>query len=307
MMSRLTMNASIGRHLEKAFDLEAFPRSKGHPELQRGQMRYIGAGGSPKVDDPNTLPPEHFSLSIIDLPPGHYGAMHYHDDCEETFLGLDGRMTVGVGWGDEVIELSLGPKDLLKLPPNLPHAYRNDTLEPARISIKVGSKRPNLPIYTAHPNQSDRAIQFGAAPGKTCAFSSRSEDPRQRLIVEHLARYAQLPVRWDTAGFAWKVFVGEGGVPAGNFRESLAFLPPGTGVRPYVRDVEDAYFVLDGALTVGWVVDGRAMEERLGPRDVILTPPGVAHYFRNDGYADVEFMMVVGNGLPEDVKFERAQ
>lgn len=305
MDSPSAIQAAIGRHLDKVFDWEAFPRSKGHPELQRGQMRYIGAGGSPKVDDPDTLPAEHFTLSIIDLPPGHYGAMHYHDDCEETFLGLDGRVTIGMGWDDEVIELTLGAKDVLKLPPNIPHAYRNDTREPARISIKVGTKRPNLPIYTAHPNQSERALQFGAAPGKTQRFRPYSDDPRHRLIQAHLARHTQLPVRRDPAGFAWKVYVGDGGVPAGNFREALARLPPGVGVRPYARDVEDAYFVLEGSLTVGWVVEGRVMEERLGPRDVILTPAGISHYFRNDGYADAEFLMVVGNSLPEDVVFER--
>lgn len=299
------MQGAIGRHLEKTFDWEAFPRSKGHPELQRGQMRYIGAGGSPKTDDPNTLPPDHFTLSIIDLPPGHYGAMHYHDDCEETFLGLEGRVTVGFGWGDEVVELTLGPKDLLSLPPHLPHAYRNDTRAPARISIKVGTKRPNLPIYTAHPNQSDRAMQFGAAPGKTRVFSPGSPDPRHRLIASRLMRYARQPVRWDAAGLAWKDCVGDAGIPATTFRECMAFVPCGAGIRPYVRDVEDAYFVLDGSLTVGWIVDGRPMEERLGPLDVLLTPPGMPHYFRNDGYAGAEFMMVVGSASPENVAFER--
>ena len=49
------MRGAIGRHTDKSFDWDAFPGSQGFPELARAQMRYIGAGGSPKVDDPNTL------------------------------------------------------------------------------------------------------------------------------------------------------------------------------------------------------------------------------------------------------------
>ncbi len=41
----------IGRHADKSFDWDAFPGSRGFPELERAQMRYIGAGGSPKADD----------------------------------------------------------------------------------------------------------------------------------------------------------------------------------------------------------------------------------------------------------------
>jgi Predicted hydrolases or acyltransferases (alpha/beta hydrolase superfamily) len=64
---------------------------------------------------------------------------------------------------------------------------------------------------------------------------------------------------------------------------------------PYVRDVEDVYFVLDGAVTVGWQQDGETVERRLGARDLIFNPAGRPHYFRNDGVADAEFTMVVGS------------
>src|SRR5918912_3487578 len=59
------MRAHIGRHTDKSFDWDAFPGSRGFPELARAQMRYIGAGGSPKLDDPNTLRPGDFTLSLI--------------------------------------------------------------------------------------------------------------------------------------------------------------------------------------------------------------------------------------------------
>jgi len=298
------MKRFVGKHVEKEFDWNAFPRSKGHPELGRAQMRYIGAGGSPKVDDPNTLPPEHFTLSMINLPVGHYGASHYHDDCEEVFLMLEGLLTVGFAWGDEVIEACLGPKDLVMLPIGRPHAYRNDFTESARFSIMVGAKRPHLPIYVAHPNQSDRSFAFGAAPGKTYKYSPASDDPRQRELGACIVRYADQPVHWHPAGFGWKVYVGEGGAPAGNFRENLVHLPKGCGVQIYQRDVEDAYLVIEGVLTVGWEVDGRVVEQRLGPKDVILNPAGRPHYFRNDGFQDAQFMMVVGTAQEETVNFQ---
>ena len=83
----------------------------------------------------------------------------------------------------------------------------------------------------------------------------------------------------------------------------LIRLPQGRGVRSYVRDVEDAYLVLEGVVTVGWEEDGRTVEQRLGPKDVMLNPAGRRHWFRNDGFADAEFMMVVGTPKPEDVRF----
>ncbi len=59
------MSANVGRYADKVPDWDAFPGSRGHPELARSQIRYIGAGGSPKVDDPSTLEPEHFTVSMV--------------------------------------------------------------------------------------------------------------------------------------------------------------------------------------------------------------------------------------------------
>jgi len=66
------------------------------------------------------------------------------------------------------------------------------------------------------------------------------------------------------------------------------------------------YFVLEGAITVGWEQDGQIVERRLGERDLMFNPAGRAHYFRNDGVSDAEFTMVVGAAQPEAVKFEAA-
>src|SRR5262252_5056433 len=97
------MRHSIGRHTDKSFDWDAFPSSVGFPDLARAQMRYIGAGGSPKVDDPNTLKPGAFTLSLVHQPVGKYAACHSHEGVEH-FLVLQGVLTVGWGRGDEVTE-----------------------------------------------------------------------------------------------------------------------------------------------------------------------------------------------------------
>jgi hypothetical protein len=68
------MRSAIGRHTDKSFDWDAFPGSAGFPELARAQTRYIGAGGSPKTDDPNALQPGAFTLRLVHQPVGTYAA-----------------------------------------------------------------------------------------------------------------------------------------------------------------------------------------------------------------------------------------
>jgi hypothetical protein len=109
------------------------------------------------------------------------------------------------------------------------------------------------------------------------------------------------PVR--EAGFARLVYIGEGGAPAGQYRMDLIHLPKGFAVCGYIRLVEGAYFVLEGCITVGWEEAGHTVEK---PKDVILTPAGRVHYFRNDSVADAEFMPRVGTARADDVRFQAA-
>src|SRR5271156_1569032 len=175
------MRAFVGRHTDKSFDWDAFPGSRNFPELERAQMRYIGAGGSPKVDDPSTLEPGHFPLSLVPQPVGKYAACHSHEVVEH-FLVLEGVLTVGWAWGDEVIEARLGPKDMVLNKVGRPHGFRNDGVEPVLMSISVGSGMPNPPFYVSPPRDSAPLVarHFGAGRGKTLAFDPHSDDPRQR-------------------------------------------------------------------------------------------------------------------------------
>ncbi len=298
------MRGSIGRHTDKSFDWDAFPGSRGFPELQRAQMRYIGAGGSPKVDDPCTLKPGQFTLSLVHQPVGRYAACHSHEVVEHFFV-LEGVLTIGWAWDDGVIEARLGPKDMVLNKAGRPHGFRNDGIEPVLMSISVGTGMPKPPVYVCHPRDGDpgAACRFGAAPGKTRSFDPTSGDPRQQEFARYIVRQAERQPVWD-AGFARVAYVGEGGAPPGRYRMDLIHLPKGVAVRGYTRSVEDAYFVLRGCLTVGWEEAGHMVEERLGEKDVILNSAGRVHSFCNDGVSDAEFMMIVGTSEQEEVRFQ---
>jgi quercetin dioxygenase-like cupin family protein len=298
------MQSFIGRHTDKSFDWDAFPGSRGFPDLARAQMRYIGAGGSPKADDPTTLKPGQFTLSLVHQPVGKYAACHSHEVVEH-FLVLEGVLTVGWAWGDEVIQARLGPKDMVLNQSGRPHGFRNDGVEPVLMSISVGSGTPKPPVYVCHPRDSDAAVarHFSASPGKTHAFDPHSEDPRQREFARHIVRHAEKRPVWQ-AGFARMVYIGEGAAPPGRYRMDMVHLPKGTAIRGYARPVEDAYLVLEGCITAGWEERAGAVEQRLGPKDVIFNPADRIHWFRNDGVTDAEFMMLVGTPQAEDVSFQ---
>ena len=303
------MRCSIGRHTDKSFDWDAFPGSQGFPELARAQMRYIGAGGSPKTDDPHTLKPGAFTLSLVHQPV-KYAACHSHEVVEH-FLVLDGVLTVGWMFGDtggeEVIEARLGPLDMVLNQQGRPHGFRNDGVGPVLMSISVGSGRPKPPVYRCHPKDNDPALayRFGAAPGRTTLFDPASDDPRQQEFARYIVRHAERrPIR--QAGLARLDYVGEAGAPPGGYCMEMIHLPACIGVRGYERAVEDAYFVLEGALTVGWEEAGETVEQRLGRMDVILNPPGRTRYFHNDGVADAVFMLLCANAPGQEVRFEPA-
>jgi len=175
------------------------------------------------------------------------------------------------------------------------------------MSISVGSGMPKPPVYVCHPRDSDPSVarHFGASPGKTHAFDPDSDNPRQWEFARHVVRYADRRPVWD-AGFARSVYIGEGGAPPGLYRLDMIQLPRGVAVRGYARPVEDAYFVMEGCVTVGWAEAGHTTEVGLGPKDAIFNPAGRVHYFRNDGAADATFMMLVGTAEAEDVRFQAA-
>lgn len=302
------MRAHTGLFTEKTFDWDAFPASRGIPDLSRAQLRYVGAGGSPKVGDPSTLKAQHFTFSLVNQPVGKFAASHAHEVVEHFFI-LQGVLTVGTVWGDEVVEVKLGRKDLLLNKSGRPHGFRNDGVEPVLMQITVGSGTPEMPVHVCHPKDKELELsrRFGApGPEKIHLFSPESSDRRHQELAPRVVRYRDRKPVWEKAGFARMAYVGEGGAPATSYSMDLVHLPRGVAIKPYTRDVEDVYFVLEGAITVGWEQDGEIVERRLGERDLMFNPAGRAHYFRNDGAADAEFSMVIGAPKPQPVAFEAA-
>jgi len=303
------MQGFVGRYTEKSFDWDAFPGSRGFPDLQRAQLRYVGAGGSPKTNDPTTLKAEHFTFSLVNQPVGKFAASHSHEIVEH-FMILQGVLTVGWVWGDEVIEAKLGPKDMVLNSLGRPHGFRNDGIEPVLMQITVGSGTPLAPVHVCHPAQGkdiELSRTFGAASAdKIHPFRADSSDHRHAHMAKHVMRYRDMTPEWNDAGFAIMNYVGGTGAPPQNYRMDLIHLPRGKEIQPYARDVEDVYFVIDGAITVGWEENGQTVEKRLGARDLIFNPAGRAHYFRNDGATDAQFTMVVGTPKAETVAFKAA-
>lgn len=292
------MKAHTGRFVDKAFDWNAFPSNAGFDDLARAQMRYIGAGGSPKVGDPSTLKADNFTLSLIYKEPGRYAACHSHE-IEESFLILSGALIVGWEKHGEVVEVNLGPKDMILNAREIGHGFRVDGVEPVVMSISVDVGKPLPPVYHYHPKEhpAELARTFGAEPGKTMAYDPNGSHEIQKLMSEYVVRYTELPTIWEAAGFTRKVYVGDapGAVKHDSTRKEMWGLPMGAKLAPFTRTVEDAYLCIEGSVEVVWVEeDGTEASVELGPRDLIKTPAGQAHYLRNPGVGPATVWTVIG-------------
>lgn len=299
------MRRHVVRHVDKSFDWDAFPSNRGYPDLARAQMRYVGAGGSPKVGEPGTLPPQHFTLSLIHKPVGNYAACHAHE-IEESFLVIAGVLVVGWERAGEVCEVKLGPKDMILNARDIGHGFRNDGIEPVLMSISVDVGKPLPPRYLYHPKTGTDPVlarSFGAAPGKTIPFDAAGDHPLQVAMAKNVIRHAEQAPILEAAGFQRRVYVGAGGIESETCRKEMYAVPAGVGVQPYARDVEDTLIVLEGSLVVGWEENGETVEMELGPRDLVFNPAGRPHWFRNAGVGPCTAWVVVGDAGAERVRF----
>jgi mannose-6-phosphate isomerase-like protein (cupin superfamily) len=108
------------------------------------------------------IPAEHFTLSIMFVPPGQGNAAHTHE-VEEVFFILDGKVRVffedGAGGRAETV---LGRWDCVSCPANVIHGYENAGLEPAYLQVMLGKARPDLMSYVDPALQGQRDVHLRA-------------------------------------------------------------------------------------------------------------------------------------------------
>jgi mannose-6-phosphate isomerase-like protein (cupin superfamily) len=283
----------VGRYLEKAWDWDAFPANSGYAELERAQMRYVGAGGSPKTGDRTTLPPGAFTCSLIFQEPGRKASVHHHQ-IEELFFVHRGQLTMSWQFGDETVDFVVGPGDAVLNPPTRPHGFRNDGDEACLMQIMVATAAPMLPTYTDHPADHPTSPLRPAAPERAGAYLAqvepylcRARDAVPQAAAVHGGTFTAAPyVMSSLAG---------GRVTPTHFTFALDVMTRGAQTPVYARDVEEAFMVLDGVLDIEQIdALGAITTTRLGPRDLAFVPAGVQRRLVNRDASSVRFAAMVG-------------
>lgn len=115
-----------------------------------------------------------YASMISELSPGGGPPLHVHHREEETFFVLEGQVTFYVG--DE--RLVAGPNTFVRGPIGIPHRFRNETAEQARMLItlvpgglermflEVGTPlQPGQPAELASPDELARLLARAPAYG----------------------------------------------------------------------------------------------------------------------------------------------
>src|ERR1700676_3149810 len=206
------MMASIARYAERNFDWNAFPGNERYAGLERAIASFVGRSPSLKKEDPHTLKPEHFTVGLVHKPRGQFVPLHQHA-LEESYFVFDGISTVGYERDGELVEVRLGPKDMISIPINVPHGLRNDGVEPLQFCVVAEHGKPDKTRFLAHPRDNTEpalAARLGVSPEKIMPFNPFDPHPLQQLMARNVVRYTDQVVSWDPGGFARKNFVGEG-------------------------------------------------------------------------------------------------
>lgn len=148
------LTRQVARFVDRRPDWDAFADARVEG-FRRAQHRFIGSGASGKADAA-AIPAEHFTLSIMFVPPGQGNAAHTHE-VEEVFFVLQGKVLVffqdAAGQRADAV---LGPWDCVSCPANVIHGFQNVGLEPAYLQVMLGRAKPELMTYTDQELQARR-------------------------------------------------------------------------------------------------------------------------------------------------------
>lgn len=147
------MNRRIARYETRSYDWNALKfQADFDPKYRRAQMRYMGSGGTGVGADENTVPADTFTFSTMVLPPQCEGPLHLHDDVEEVFFMLRGKIRLTLEQNGERFETELRERDLISIPPGIYRGLFNHGQEEALMCVMLGSTKPRIPTYPPdHP------------------------------------------------------------------------------------------------------------------------------------------------------------
>ncbi len=154
------LNQRVARFGDRVPDWDAFAdaRVEGY---RRAQHRVIGVGASGK-QDARVIPAEHFTLSVMLVPPGQGNAPHTHE-VEEVFFILEGAVRVFFEDAEgRRAETVLGRWDSVSCPAGVIHGYENVGLEPAYLQVMLGRARPELMGYVDPDLRRERDVHLKA-------------------------------------------------------------------------------------------------------------------------------------------------
>lgn len=156
------IKTQVARFVDRRGDWDAFADARVEG-FRRAQHRFIGAGASGKADSA-VIPAQHFTLSVMFVPPGQGNAPHTHE-VEEVFFILEGKVLVF--FQDEAgnrVEATLGRWDCVSCPANVMHGFTNVGLEPAYLQVMLGKAKPDLMTYADGSLQARRDEHLHSAP-----------------------------------------------------------------------------------------------------------------------------------------------
>jgi mannose-6-phosphate isomerase-like protein (cupin superfamily) len=159
-----TLRTHVARFTDRRADWDAFADARVEG-FKRAQHRFIGSGASGKTDT-TVIPAQHFTLSVMFVPPGQGNAPHTHE-VEEAFFILEGKVLVFIedGAGNRA-ETVLGRWDCVSCPANVIHGFINVGLEPAYLQVMLGKAKPELMTYTDGDLQARRDEHLRAATSR---------------------------------------------------------------------------------------------------------------------------------------------
>jgi quercetin dioxygenase-like cupin family protein len=147
------MKNRVARLQTRTYDWDALKFQADYdPKYRRAQMRYVGTGGTGVDADDNAVPADHFTFSTMVLPPKCEGPPHVHDDVEEVFFMVRGKIRVFLEKDGERWETELGERDLISVPPGIYRGLVNEGDEEALMCVMLGASKPKTPTYPPeHP------------------------------------------------------------------------------------------------------------------------------------------------------------